>query len=108
MTLPPRLGLLHPTFNVSKLKKHRDGRIAFPDRPQPFNRPPPVAVAESNGEVEWVVERIVAKSTSRRGEEKYLVRWKGYPPEEDSWEPHENVKDCEALDAFERAQASGD
>jgi hypothetical protein len=108
LDLPPQLQALHPTFNISKLKSYRDGRQEFPDRPQRFDRPPPAAEADSNGDAEWVVERILAKRTSRGGEEHYLVQWRGYPPENNTWEPHENVADCEALDEFERVQASED
>jgi hypothetical protein len=108
LDLPPQLQALHPTFNISKLKPYRDGRAAFPDRPQRFDRPPPAVDADSNGDTEWIVERILAKKTTRAGEEHYLVQWRGYPPENNTWEPYENVADCEALDEFERAQASGD
>ena len=108
LALPPQLQALHPTFNISRLKPYRDGRSAFPTRPQRFDRPPPVAEADSNGDAEWTVDRILAKRRTRRGEEHYLVAWRGYPPEENTWEPHATVADCEALDAFERAQASED
>ena len=62
----------------------------------------------SGGDEEYVVERILAKRTTRRGEEQYLVAWQGYAPEHNTWEPHGAVKDCEALDEFERLQASRD
>jgi len=63
LDLPPQLQALHPTFNISKLKSYRDGRQEFPDRPQRFDRPPPAAEADSNGDAEWIVERILSKRT---------------------------------------------
>jgi len=27
------------------------------------------------------------------GQVKYLVSWKGYGPEKDTWDPHENLED---------------
>jgi len=35
-------------------------------------------------------ERIVGKRT-RRGRVEYLVRWRGYTDEDDTWEPRENL-----------------
>jgi hypothetical protein len=85
LALPPQLKALHPTFNIDKLKPYRDGTAAFPSRPQPFTRPPPVAEADSNGDQAWEVERIVAQRKHGRRDE-YLVAWKGYPAEENSWQ----------------------
>ena len=36
--LPPLLGALHPTFNISRLKLYRDGSKQFPGRPQRLHR----------------------------------------------------------------------
>src|SRR5690606_12888221 len=58
--LTPQLQAQHPTFNIGKLKAYRDGRVAFPSRPLQNDRPPPVAQADSNGDQQWEVERIVA------------------------------------------------
>ena len=84
LALPPQLSALHPTFNVDKLKLYRSGAAAFPDRPAPFARPPPVADADSNGDAQWEVERITAQRKRGRGHE-YLVSWVGYPAEENEW-----------------------
>jgi len=33
----------------------------------------------------------------------YLVKWKGYPHSENTWEPRENLVDCpDVLQAFRR------
>ena len=42
------------------------------------------------GEPEYVVEEV-RDSRRRHGKLQYLVHWKGYPREEDTWEPEENV-----------------
>jgi hypothetical protein len=109
LALPPQLQALHPTFNISKLKHYRDGHAAFPTRPRPFNRPPPEAQADSNGDESFTVDRIVAQR--RRGRRiEYLVMWKGYPPEENTWEPLAHLRGTadEALAEFRRNQASED
>ena len=85
LKLPPQLQALHPTFNVDKLKPYRNGLTLFPTRPQQFDRPPPEAPSDSNGDSTFVVERIVAQRKCGRSIE-YLVEWKGYPPEENTWE----------------------
>lgn len=82
---------IHPVFHVSKLKLYRDGKDAFPTRQQDqFERPPPEFVDEE-GEEEWAVERILQKRTRAMGKKQksieYLVRWKGYPEWEATWEP---------------------
>jgi len=93
LSLPPRYKRLHPVFYVSLLEPYhaRDG--AFPE-------PAPIPI---DGEDEWQIESIQAKRT-RKGKTEYLVRWTGYSPAEDSWEPAENLADAEALDEFESRQ----
>jgi len=51
---------------------------------------------------EWEVEKILNKKRMR-GIEKYLVQWKGFTAEEDTWERRENLKNVEELiEKFER------
>jgi hypothetical protein len=84
LDLPPLLGALHPTFNISRLKMYRDGGALFPDRPQRLNEPPAVE-ADSNGVASYEVEAVVAqRGTGVRRE--LLVRWKGYGAEHDEWQ----------------------
>jgi len=52
--------------------------------------------------VEFEVEKILNKRTVR-GKEKFLVRWKGYTMEEDTWENRENLENTkELVEEFER------
>lgn len=108
LKLPPQLQALHPTFNIDKLKRYRDGAALFPNRLRPYDRPPPVAQADSNGDQVFEVERIVAQRKRGRRLE-YLVRWRGYPPEEDTWEPLASLRSAnDALaDYHNNQRASG-
>src|SRR4051794_29421195 len=64
LELPPLLGALHSTFNITRLKLYRDGRALFPGRPQRLHQPPAVE-ADSNGVAEWEVECILAQRRSK-------------------------------------------
>ena len=69
---------LHPVFHTSLLKPAPNTR---------YKKPPPLQV---QGQEEYEVQRIL--DAKRRGRHLwYLVSWKGYGPENDSWEPVENV-----------------
>jgi len=51
---------------------------------------------EVEGVEEWEVEKILNKKKMRRVE-KYLIRWKGFTAEGDTWERRENLKNAEEL-----------
>ena len=53
-------------------------------------------LVEVEGVKEWEVEKILNKK-KMRGVEKYLIRWKGFTAEGDTWERRENLKNTEEL-----------
>ena len=60
-----------------------------------------VKLIEVNGEKEWEVERILNKRKVR-GIEKYLVQWKRFTVEHNTWEKEEDLVNArEAVDEFE-------
>ena len=61
--------------------------------------PPPVEV---EGEKEYEVEEILDRQ-ERRGKTRYLVKWKGYTAEENTWKGLENLKNTrEEIEEFEK------
>jgi len=83
LILPARWKI-HDVFHVSKLERYRrDGAV------QP---PPPAEILQ--GEEEYEVDSILGhRRVNSRGPAKYeyLVQWTGHPPENNTWEPQQNV-----------------
>ncbi|KAJ3092326.1 hypothetical protein HK102_008476 [Quaeritorhiza haematococci] len=71
-------------------------------------RQSPALLDEEDPEREYEVEkildkRIVEASDPGTSEIQYLIKWKGYGPEANSWEPLDLLGNCkESVDAFER------
>nr|CAD2180939.1 unnamed protein product [Meloidogyne enterolobii] len=65
-----------------------------------------VASGDEEDDKEYEVEKIL-KQKRERGRTLFLVRWRGYGPSDDSWEPQENLVDGaqDVLDAFLEEQA---
>ncbi|GAW08899.1 reverse transcriptase-RNase H-integrase [Lentinula edodes] len=96
LDLPPTLDIF-PTFHADQLKLYTDNDpTLFPNRE--FPRPGPIVSAD--GLLELEVDRILDERKVGRGR-RYLVRWRGYGPEFDSWEPGRSLQECEALDIWE-------
>ena len=54
-------------------------------------------------ETEYEIEQVLrSKIVGRKHKTKmYLVRWKGFGPDDDSWEPEESVADLDVVVKFE-------
>lgn len=58
-------------------------------------------------EEDFEVERILAEKTID-GCDKFLVKWKGYPDHECTWEPAENFNFPETLQLWKKQKMNGD
>jgi len=90
----PKSIKIHPVVNVSRVRLYK------PQIEGQKKIPPKLVIIER--EEEFEVEKILNKRTVR-GEEKFLVRWKGYTAEEDTRENKENLENAkELVEEFER------
>jgi len=90
----PKSIKIHPVVNISRVRLYNtqvEGQKKIPSKP--------VIIKE---EEEFEMEKILNKRTIR-GKEKFLVKWKGYTAEEDTWENRENLGNAkELVEDFER------
>ena len=79
---------IHLVVNVSRIVRYKEqvkGQKKEEGKP-----------VEVEGVEEWEVEKILNKKKIR-GVEKYLIRWKGFTAEGDTWERKENLKNAGKL-----------
>ena len=79
---------IHPVVNVSRIVHYKEQV-----KGQKVEEGKPV---EIEGVEEWEVEKILNRKKIR-GVVKYLVWWKGFTAEGDTWERKENLKNAEEL-----------
>ena len=85
---------IHLVVNVSRIYRYV-GQV----KGQKKKQPAPVII---EGEEEQEVERILNKQQVRE-KDKYLVYWKGFTAEFDTWEGRENLENAkEAIEEFEK------
>ena len=102
LDIPPNWKI-HPVISVAHLERHV---------PDPFNRsimplPETIHDDDDGSHDEWEVEEIIRSRWTGKGRNKrkeWRVKWKGFGPEHDTWEPAENLINAkEHLDTFEAA-----
>ena len=89
---------IHNVFHVSLLEQYRtDGRCQ-----------PPPATLFLDGDVQYEVDEILDHRLQGRSKKRqFLVKWLGYGPEHNTWEPEGNLTNCsEVMQAYWDAQAS--
>ena len=79
---------IHPVVNVSRIRKY----ISQVDSQR--KETPKLVIIE--GEEEWEVEKILNKRKVQ-GKDKYLVRWKGFIVEGNTWESKEKLENVQEL-----------
>ena len=83
LALPYGAGKVHPVYHISLFEPYYRNEI--PGRRSPCPHP----VIDLGSDI-WEVGKILASRVYRRRVQ-YLIRWKGSSPDEDSWEPYDNI-----------------
>jgi Chromo (CHRromatin Organisation MOdifier) domain len=103
LDLPANLNM-HPVFHVSLLKTyHSSDRHQLPPVPYKLD-------GELHYDVECLLEhRWQYHGKAKKPRRKFLVRWEGYLPKHDSWEPESSLANCSGplLEYRERCATAG-
>lgn len=98
LEMPPHLKM-HNVFHVNLVKPYHSGGHVFPLPPLDYIDDEPVF------KVETLLDTRIRKRGNRRVTE-YLVRWEGYSPIHDSWEPAANMLDPTLIADFKNSRAA--
>ena len=79
---------IHPVINVSRIARYKE-QVKRQKKEEG-------KLIKVEGMKEWEVEKILNKKKIR-GVVKYLIQWKGFMAEGDTWERRENLKNAEEL-----------
>ena len=95
LALPPAWHI-HDVFHASLLSPYSETPTHGPN----FSRPPPDLI---DGEAEYEVEQIRNhRHFGRNKTLQYLVKWKGYPESDNTWEPARNIHAPDILKTYHR------
>src|SRR6266702_3640276 len=81
----PRHWKIHNVFHANLITPYKETELHGPN----FTHPPPDLI---EGEQEFEVKKILDAQPRGQGRKMhFLVKWKGYPTSDNSWEPRENL-----------------
>ena len=87
---------IHNVFHANLLTPYKETELHGPNFTQP-----PLDFIE--GEPEYKVEKVLDKKTQGKGHKaQYLIKWKGYPTSDNSWEKEEDVHMPELITEFKQ------
>jgi len=82
---------IHPVIHANLLTPYKETALHGPN----FTRPPPDLI---DGEEEYEAEEVQKVRRQGRGRKlHYLVKWKGFPTSDSTWEPAEHLKHAPEL-----------
>ena len=84
----PKTWKIHPVFHASLLSPYGETDVHGPN----FLKPPPHLI---EGEEEYEIEKIL-RHRGPPSNRSFLIQWKGFSVEDDSWEPERNLKHSKA------------
>ena len=92
---------IYPVFHISILKLY----YKTPDKFERITSPPPITIPETN-EKKYEIKNILDKRLFR-GKLQYLVKWKGYPLHDATWEPLKHLNNAKkTINEFELTRTS--
>ncbi len=87
---------IHDVFHTLLLSPYHKTMTHGPN----YSRPPPDLI---EGEEEYEVEKIINHRHSGQSRTlQYLIKWKGYPEADNTWEPANQVHEIELTKAYYR------
>ena len=87
---------IHDVFHISLFSLYKETEAHGPN----FVRPPPDLI---QGEEEFEVERIINhRLFGRHKTLQYLIKWKGYPESDNTWELASNIRAPLLVKAYQR------
>ena len=85
LKLPKSWQRIHDIFHASQLTPYKENEVYGPNYPKP-------APDLIEGQEEFEVEAVIGARRFRRWKTlQYLIKWKGYPESDNSWEAASNV-----------------